>query len=62
MPRAKTVSIPVLVNLRLGVDRTGGSLESPSAVSIPVLVNLRLGDHVDFPGLLADLKSQFLFW
>ena len=58
------VSIPVLVNLRLGVKKLDAQAQGLAAiVSIPVLVNLRLGG--ENPLLAAadqENVSQFLFW
>ena len=57
------VSIPVLVNLRLGVHHAAALLAGRLAsVSIPVLVNLRLGVAVYGWALVVSRLSQFLFW
>ena len=57
------VSIPVLVNLRLG-DRVAvrGDLNAAAAVSIPVLVNLRLGAELwpSLPRLPASVSIPVL--
>ena len=57
------VSIPVLVNLRLGAWMSPGYRRAVE-VSIPVLVNLRLG--AAGAALYCDdadgIVSQFLFW
>ena len=57
------VSIPVLVNLRLGAGVRGKTGRANGAeVSILVLVNLRLGVEFDCATFDDRDASQFLFW
>ena len=59
--RELLVSIPVLVNLRLG-DHGRRDPGARERVSIPVLVNLRLGERMICQVFRAVWMSQFLFW